>query len=57
MYDEYLLPTRMPADCKRVDTVQAYRKYYIVHKAKIGKWTKRSVPHWWNINRELEEYV
>ena len=43
-------PQAMPEDCKVVgDTVQAYRNYYINHKARFAKWTKRTQPDWWKI--------
>ena len=38
----------MPDECRQEDPVTAYRLYYIQHKNHIAKWTKRSVPNWWN---------
>lgn len=39
----------MPDDCKiSGDAVSAYRRYYLVHKARIAVWEPRSkTPNWW----------
>lgn len=39
-------PQAMPDDCKMTNTVEAYRKYYMVHKSHIAKWTNRDKPFW-----------
>ncbi len=40
-------PQCMLDDCKQDSTVQAYRDYYIKHKAHFAKWNKaRSAPDW-----------
>lgn len=36
----------MPDDCKQDCAIQSYRKYYIMHKRDISKWTNREVPKW-----------
>ena len=36
----------MPDHCKKPDSVDAYRTYYIQEKKRFAKWTKRQVPHW-----------
>ena len=41
-------PQAMPEDCKNKDAVQAYRNYYIIHKKRFAKWTRRDTPNWWN---------
>ena len=37
----------MPEQHKRENAVDAYRQYYIQHKARFAKWTNRVPPHWW----------
>jgi len=38
----------MPDECKREDAVEAYRCYYVAHKAKFAKWEPRArEPEWW----------
>lgn len=38
----------MPDNITNNDVVQAYRQYYIEHKANIAKWEKtRKSPYWW----------
>jgi hypothetical protein len=37
----------MPADCKRVDVVEAYRTYYRKYKFKFAKWPDGKIPDWW----------
>jgi len=41
-------PQCMPDDCKREDTVEAYRTYYAAHKYHIANWKKRGQPEWWD---------
>ncbi len=39
----------MPDDCKvRNDSEASYRKYYILKKAHLAKWSKRSSPIWYS---------
>lgn len=38
----------MPEQYKVEDPVESYRNYYRGDKSYIAKWTKRSVPQWWN---------
>jgi len=39
----------MPDDCKvRNDSEASYRKYYILKKAHLAKWSKRSSPMWYS---------
>ena len=40
------MPQAMPDHCKKPDSVDAYRTYYIQEKKRFAKWTKRQVPHW-----------
>lgn len=37
----------MPAECKALDAVTAYRQYYRVHKARFARWAHSSTPSWW----------
>ena len=41
-------PQCMPPYCKGDDTVMAYQTYYILEKSRFAKWTKRSIPEWFN---------
>ena len=36
----------MPEECKLDNAVESYRKYYILHKQHIYKWTNRKNPFW-----------
>jgi hypothetical protein len=46
------VPLAMPFDCKLKDTIQSYRKYYLVYKKRFARWTNREVPIWFSyINR------
>ena len=40
------MPQAMPDHCKKPDSVDAYRTYYIQEKKRFAKWTKRDVPEW-----------
>ena len=40
------VPQAMPDECKRVNSVDAYREYYNVEKAYMCKWKNREVPYW-----------
>lgn len=40
-------PQCMPDDCKGVNTVEAYRKYYMTHKRHIAQWKTGVTPAWW----------
>jgi hypothetical protein len=42
-------PQCMPDDCMGYDTVAAYRKYYITHKAHFATWKSTKAPYWWNV--------
>lgn len=42
----YPVPQAMPDDAKMRDPLDAYRNYYIKYKRDFAKWTKRSVPEW-----------
>ena len=37
----------MPGDCRSYDAIEAYRKYYCIHKKHIATWKNRSIPSWW----------
>jgi hypothetical protein len=39
-------PQCMPFTCKMLDTIDAYKRYYIREKANFAKWTKRKIPEW-----------
>ena len=43
-------PQCVPEECKREDTVEAYREYYIKEKSHFAKWKKREVPEWFEVN-------
>jgi hypothetical protein len=45
-------PQAMPDDCKVEDSVEAYRNYYLYHKKRIARWTKRNIPDWF-LEKEL----
>lgn len=40
------LPQCVPEECQAEKTIDAYKKYYNIHKKHIHKWTKRQVPIW-----------
>lgn len=42
----------MPEQYKDEDVVKAYRNYYVGDKAKIAKWTYRTVPKWFKLDEE-----
>jgi hypothetical protein len=42
-------PQCMPDDAKNVDSIQAYRKYYIMYKKHFARWTNRDVPEWFGV--------
>jgi hypothetical protein len=39
-------PQMMPDECKRPDTVEAYREYYRTEKAYFAKWKLGNIPAW-----------
>lgn len=40
-------PLAMPDDCKiSGQTIDSYRRYYIEHKVRFARWTKRQIPSW-----------
>ena len=41
-------PQAMPFTCKMLDSVDAYRRYYIREKASFCKWTNRNIPEWFS---------
>ncbi len=41
----YRPPKCMPDDCKSLDVVESYRKYYMTHKRHIASW-KTQQPYW-----------
>lgn len=46
-------PQCLPSECKRDNVVEAYRAYYIEHKATFAKWNKaKNPPHWWPEQKE-----
>lgn len=42
------LPIAMPEDCRGPDVVEAYRKYYRVHKRRFAKWDPHPTPEWFD---------
>ena len=42
-------PQCMPDHCKRPDTIDAYRNYYMTEKANISTWKYSQQPKWWTI--------
>jgi hypothetical protein len=42
------VPLAMPDDSKLNDTIQSYRRYYLIHKKRFVKWTSRTVPPWFS---------
>jgi hypothetical protein len=42
-------PQCMPDHCKRPDTIDAYRNYYMTEKASISVWKYSNKPTWWKI--------
>ena len=39
-------PQCMPDHCKKIDTVDAYRNYYMLEKSNIAKWNYSQTPDW-----------
>lgn len=44
----YEPPQAMPFTCKMLNSIDAYRRYYIREKASFAKWTNREIPEWFN---------
>ena len=44
-------PQCVPEECKREDTVEAYREYYIKEKSYFAKWKKRAIPEWFKVTK------
>ena len=42
-------PQCMPDHCKKPDTIDAYRNYYMVEKSSISTWKHSQQPKWWTI--------
>ena len=40
-------PQCMPDHCKKPDTVEAYRNYYLVEKSNFATWNYTQQPEWW----------
>jgi len=40
------VPLAMPEDSMLTDTIKSYRRYYLLHKVRFAKWTRRQVPVW-----------
>jgi hypothetical protein len=40
----------VPDDCKTIDPVESYRKYYCEYKQHLAKWKNRNVPVWYNLS-------
>jgi hypothetical protein len=41
------MPQAMPDEFKQSDSIEAYRQYYRIAKAKMAVWTKRDTPDWY----------
>ena len=41
------MPQAMPDEFKQSDSIEAYREYYRIAKAKMAVWTKRETPSWY----------
>ena len=39
----------MPDECKNVDTVTAYRDYYVKHKKEFARWNHSEMPEWFKV--------
>jgi len=50
------IPLAMPDDSKSNDTVQSYRKYYLIHKKSFARWKSRIVPWWFSYINNLCNY-
>lgn len=42
-------PQAMPYYCKRVDSIEAYRVYYMTEKLHLASWKNRDVPPWFTV--------
>lgn len=43
-----VFPQAMPDHLRGPNAVEAYRRYYIIEKARFARWDKTtSAPHWW----------
>ena len=42
-------PQCMPDHCKKPDTIDAYRNYYLTEKASFSTWKTVRPPKWWTI--------
>ena len=42
-------PQCMPDHCKKPDTIDAYRNYYLTEKASISTWKYSNQPTWWTV--------
>ena len=42
-------PQCMPDHCKKPNTIDAYRNYYMIEKANISTWKYTRQPTWWNL--------
>jgi hypothetical protein len=39
----------MPDECKNVDTVTAYRDYYVKYKKEFARWAHSEMPEWFKV--------
>jgi len=42
-------PQAMPEQYRQVDSVSAYRNYYMIDKAHLASWKNRNIPDWFNV--------
>ena len=42
-------PQCMPDHCKKPDTIDAYRNYYLTEKASFSTWKYSQQPTWWTL--------
>ena len=49
------IPLCMPEDSMNGNTIESYRKYYIIHKVYFAKWTSRNIPYWFHYS-DIRKY-
>ena len=50
------IPLCMPEDSmNNGNTIDSYRKYYLIHKVYFAKWTSRNVPYWFHYS-DIRKY-
>jgi len=49
------IPLCMPEDSMNGNTIESYRKYYLIHKVHFAKWTSRNIPYWFHYS-DIRKY-